>query len=107
MRKAAQILFARGARLFAKQHGLAIKPASYMSRATAASLTREQLDDFYDVLFNAMKEYNIKPALLWATDETGFCRNKGKTGVVAPLHARKAKLVGAEPREHVSLMSCG
>jgi hypothetical protein len=120
-RKAAQILFARGQRFntrsglpsykwwqgFAKRHGLAIKSASYMSRATAASLTRDQLDGFYDVLFNGMKDYNIQPALLWAADETGFSRNHGKAGVVAPLHARKAKLVGGEPREHVSLMSCG
>jgi len=117
LRKAAQILAGRGAkfatktglpsyqwwRRFSKRFGFEVGRSWFRSASSAASLTREALDSFYDLLFQVTREYDLTPALIWAMDETGFSRKRGETGVVKPK-GTKAYHIGQESRGHVSLV---
>ena len=90
---------------FRKRHGLHMASTSFQARAMAQALTPETLQDFYDLLFSILEEYNVIPELLWGCDETGICRARAEGQfVIVPEGVSTVKQVGTETTEHVTLL---
>lgn len=94
-------------RRFAKEKELKLLVPNFRTKAAHFALTRATLDQYYDLVFHVIQQYDIPPELLWAVDETGFSRTDARASVVTGAETAKQTLVGTEFSQHITLMSIG
>jgi hypothetical protein len=94
---------------FSRFYKLKSRRASVLPRAAAQNLTRAVLNQFYELCFYVIREFDIAPELIWNADETGFSRQQMSVRfhVITPAGAGKPQTLGTEQSGHISFMSTG